>query len=52
MSIVAAILIALLALVPFVVVGVLFIRAAVKDGQEDEALQKRLGIRRRTRLGR
>lgn len=29
----------------------LFIWAAVKDGQEDEALQARLGIRRRTRLG-
>jgi hypothetical protein len=26
--------------------------AAVKDGQEDKALQKRLQIRRRTRLGR
>jgi hypothetical protein len=30
----------------------LFIWAAVKDGQEDQALQVRLGIRRRTRLGR
>jgi hypothetical protein len=26
--------------------------AAIKDGQEDKALQKRLRIRRRTRLGR
>jgi hypothetical protein len=36
------------------VVGVLalFVWAAVKDGQEDKALQARLGIRRRTRLGR
>ena len=33
------------------VVG-LFIWAAKKDGEEDRALQKRLGIRRRTRLGR
>jgi nitrogen fixation-related uncharacterized protein len=33
-----------------VVVG-LFIWAAVKDGQEDKAVQRRLGIRRRTRLG-
>ncbi len=33
------------------VVG-LFIWAAVKDGQEDKAVQRRLGIRRRTRLGR
>jgi hypothetical protein len=30
----------------------LFVWAAVKDGQEDRALQARLGIRRRTRLGR
>lgn len=30
----------------------LFIWAAVKDGEEDQALQTRLGIRRRTRLGR
>jgi hypothetical protein len=29
-----------------------FIWAARKDGEEDEALQRRLGIRRRTRLGR
>jgi hypothetical protein len=26
--------------------------AAQKDGEEDRAVQKRLGIRRRTRLGR
>jgi hypothetical protein len=35
-----------------VVVGVLFVWAARKDGEEDRALQRRLGIRRRTRLGR
>jgi hypothetical protein len=29
-----------------------FIWAARKDGAEDEAVQRRLGIRRRTRLGR
>jgi hypothetical protein len=29
-----------------------FIWAAKKDGDEDRATQKRLGIRRRTRLGR
>jgi nitrogen fixation-related uncharacterized protein len=34
-----------------VVLG-LFVWAAIKDGQEDKALQKRLRIRRRTRLGR
>ena len=37
---------------PTVVVGGLFVWAAFKDGQEDRALQARLGIRRRTRLGR
>jgi len=41
-----------LIVVPVIVLGVLFVWAAVKDGQEDRALQKRLGIRRRTRLGR
>ncbi len=30
----------------------LFIWAAIKDGQEDKAVQRRLRIRRRTRLGR
>jgi hypothetical protein len=30
----------------------LFIWAAIKDGQEDRAVQRRLGIRRWTRLGR
>jgi hypothetical protein len=37
---------------PTVAVGILFVWAAVKDGQEDQAVQARLGIRRRTRLGR
>jgi nitrogen fixation-related uncharacterized protein len=35
-----------------IVVGVAFVWAARKDGAEDRALQKRLGIRRRTRIGR
>jgi len=30
----------------------MFIWGAVKDGEEDKAVQARLGIRRRTRLGR
>jgi hypothetical protein len=30
----------------------LFVWAAKKDGEEDEAVQKRLGIRRRTWMGR
>jgi hypothetical protein len=49
----AAIMVILLVVVlPTVIVGALFIWAAVKDGQEDRAVQARLGIRRRTRLGR
>ena len=41
----------------FSIVGVIvvlagFVWAARKDGEEDRALQKRLGIRRRTRMGR
>jgi nitrogen fixation-related uncharacterized protein len=39
------------ALTAALVVGI-FIWAAKKDGEEDRALQSRLGIRRRTRLGR
>jgi nitrogen fixation-related uncharacterized protein len=34
------------------VVAYALIWAAKKDGEEDRAVQKRLGIRRRTRLGR
>jgi hypothetical protein len=52
MEILAVILAILLIVIPAIVVGGLFVWAAVKDGQEDRALQKRLGIRRRTRLGR
>ena len=49
---VAAIVLVVLILLPAVLVGGLFVWAALKDGQEDRALQARLGIRRRTRLGR
>ncbi|MDP9278392.1 MAG: hypothetical protein M3P00_03155 [Gemmatimonadota bacterium] len=52
MDIAAAIILVLLVLLPFVVVIALFVWAARKDGQADRALQARLGIRRRTRLGR
>ncbi len=48
----AAIVLGLLVLAPAVLVGGLFVWAARKDGHEDRALQARLGIRRRTRLGR
>jgi hypothetical protein len=52
MGIAAAVILVLLVLVPAVVVLGLFVWAARKDGEEDRALQARLGIRRRTRLGR
>ena len=48
----AEIVLAVLLLVPLVLVGALFVWAARKDGERDRALQARLGIRRRTRLGR
>ena len=39
-------------LVPLAILGYFLFWAAQKDGEEDRALQHRLGIRRRTRLGR
>jgi hypothetical protein len=39
-------------LVPLAIVGAVFVWAARKDGAEDKAVQARLGIRRKTRLGR
>ncbi len=46
------ILIVAISVLSAVVVAVAFVWAARKDGEEDRALQKRLGIRRKTRLGR
>jgi nitrogen fixation-related uncharacterized protein len=46
------IVLAVVAIATILVVLGLFVWAAIKDGQEDKALQKRLRIRRRTRLGR
>lgn len=48
----AEILLAVVMGASIVVVLALFVWAARKDGEEDRALQRRLGIRRRTRLGR
>jgi hypothetical protein len=48
----AAVILVLAMLVPAVLVLGLFVWAARKDGEEDRAVQARLGIRRRTRLGR
>jgi hypothetical protein len=52
MNVALIVIVLLMLFVPFVLVGVLFVWGAAKDGQEDRALQRRLGIRRRTRLGR
>jgi hypothetical protein len=52
MELAAEIVAVIVVVVPFAVVGFLFVWAARKDGEEDRALQRRLGIRRKTRLGR
>ena len=52
MDIVAVVLVGVLVASTVVLVLALFIWGAVKDGEEDKAVQRRLGIRRRTRLGR
>jgi len=52
MSTFLGLLIAAVSIVTFAVVVLAFIWAAKKDGEEDQAVQRRLGIRRRTRLGR
>jgi nitrogen fixation-related uncharacterized protein len=48
----AGIVLLLISIAGVVVVLAAFVWAARKDGEEDRALQRRLGIRRRTRLGR
>jgi hypothetical protein len=52
MNLAAEILVVVMLIVPLAVVLSLFVWAARKDGEEDRALQRRLGIRRKTRLGR
>ena len=52
MSTFLGIVIAAASIFTFAAVGWVFIWAAKKDGEEDRGIQKRLGIRRRTRLGR
>ena len=46
------IVLAIVAVATILLVVGLFVWAAVRDGEEDQALQRRLRIRRRTRLGR
>jgi type II secretory pathway pseudopilin PulG len=52
MDVALGILVLAVSLVGVVVVAALFVWGARKDGEEDRALQARLGIRRRTRIGR
>ena len=52
MDIAAAIVVAIFVVVTAALVIGLFMWAAVEDGRADKALQARLGIRRKTRLGR
>jgi hypothetical protein len=51
MDIALGVLMIALSVVAVIVTAVAFVWAARKDGEEDRALQRRLGIRRRTRLG-
>jgi urea transporter len=48
----AEVLLIVLLAVPLVLVGAVFLWAARKDGEEDDAVQRKLGRRRSTRLGR
>jgi cbb3-type cytochrome oxidase subunit 3 len=52
MRLAAEILVVAILIVPLAVVLYLFVWAARKDGEEDRMLQRRLGIRRKTRMGR
>jgi hypothetical protein len=52
MDLAAEIVMAVFVVLVALFIAAIFVWAAKKDGEEDRALQKRLGIRRRTRLGR
>jgi hypothetical protein len=52
MTVALGVVLSVIALVSAGVVIAMFVWAAKKDGEEDQALQRRLGIRRRTRIGR
>ena len=52
MNVAAEIVVLVLVIIPLALVGYLFVWGARKDGEADEAVQRRLGIRRKTRLGR
>ena len=52
MDVALAIVSGVIVLAGAIFVGWVFVWAAKKDGEEDAAVQRRLGIRRKTRLGR
>jgi len=52
MTTAAGIFLLVFSLLTVVVVLAAFVWAARKDGEKDRALQRRLGIKRRTRIGR
>lgn len=52
MEILVAAIVLVVLVVPTVIVGGLFVWGAIQDGRADRRTQARLGIRRRTRLGR
>jgi hypothetical protein len=51
LEIVAYVLITVVSVLSFAFVMLMFVWAARKDGEEDLAVQRRLGIRRKTRIG-
>jgi hypothetical protein len=52
MEIFVAVIVLVLLAVPVVIVSWLFVWGAIQDGRADRRTQARLGIKRRTRLGR
>ena len=52
MDIAAGVILLVISIAAVIVVAVAFVWGARRDGEEDLEVQRRLGIRRRTRLGR
>ena len=52
MTTAAGILLLVVSVLSVIVVFAAFVWAARKDGEKDRAMQRRLGIKRRTRIGR
>jgi hypothetical protein len=51
MTVALGVVLSIVAFLSAAVVIAMFVWAARKDGEEDRAVQRRLGIRRRTRIG-